>query len=251
MKKVVVLAIAALGLGLFMGESSTNLDKDPLQELIAKLKNVPTASIVLADMKEEGAFFPSYYHNYMVVYQAVDPKKALEQNVPAIREAEPQWREVSEKIYNDRKNLLGMTLYSKKDGQDNTAVAPAGYEYVGDPRYGRWETDSNGNRFWSFFGQYALLSMMLGNRPVMYRDYSGYRSHQSSNRGAPWFGSGGRGSTSKTKMGSSAATRQPSDFFQRRMSRSRSQSSSFASRVNNRIGRSSVSVRGRSGRVGK
>ncbi|KIX14430.1 hypothetical protein [Dethiosulfatarculus sandiegensis] len=251
MKKLLILAIAALGLGLFMGESSTDLDKDPLQELKARLKNVPTASIVLADMKEEGTFFPSYYHNYMVIYQAVDPKKALDQKVSAIREAEPQWREVSEEIYNARKGLLGMTLYSKKDGKENTAVAPAGYEYVGDPRYGRWQTDSSGNRFWSFFGQYALLSMILGNRPVMYNDYSGYRGHYRTGRNTPWFGGRSKGSAAGAKVGSSAKTNQPSDFFQRRMARSRSQSSSFASKVNNRVGRSSVSVRGRSGGVGK
>ncbi len=62
-----------------------------------------------------------------------------------------------------------------------------GSEYVGNSNYGEWRTNSSGNSFWHWYGQYAFFSMMFGNRPVYYDSWSGNRRpsyYHDRNRGA-------------------------------------------------------------------
>jgi hypothetical protein len=39
----------------------------PLERLEAELASAPEYAIILEDMREEGTFFPSYYHRYRIV----------------------------------------------------------------------------------------------------------------------------------------------------------------------------------------
>ena len=57
----------------------------------------------------------------------------------------------------------------------------SGSQLVGNPTYGHWQTNSSGQSFWAWYGQYAFFSSMF-HRPIYYsnwashRDYSYYHS---------------------------------------------------------------------------
>jgi len=80
-----------------------------------------------------------------------------------------------------------------------------GSEYVGNSNYGEWRTNSNGNSFWHWYGQYAFFSMMFGNRPVYYDSWAYNRRpsyYHDRNRGAytsPKGRTNSAGALSKTK----------------------------------------------------
>ncbi|MBU2549970.1 MAG: hypothetical protein KKB20_16280 [Proteobacteria bacterium] len=199
---------------------------NPLTEIEKTLQGVPDFSVILSDMKVEGNFFKTYYHKYEIV---LPEKKAL-----------PDWVEVPEEFFQQYLPFLGMTILTKKEGKIAGKVGPPGYDYVGDKRYGEWRRDSSGGSFWVFYGQYRLLSDLL-HGPV-YR--SSYNNYYTNNR--PYYGPNKEYGTTGTLTKS-----QRPDFYSRRMSKELTQKSSFSQRVNQRIGRTSTSVRSRSGSVGK
>ena len=57
-----------------------------------------------------------------------------------------------------------------------------GSQLVGNPQYGNWQTNSSGNSFWHWYGQYAFFSTMFRS-PIGYnswgrnRDYSYYNDY--------------------------------------------------------------------------
>ena len=202
----------------------------PLDEIRTALKGVPTYSVILDDMKEEGDFFKKYYHKYRIIMEEKD--------------TETRWGEVSQEYYQRYEPFLGMTIWSKKDGKDSDSIGPPGYEYVGEPRYGQWKTDSSGNSFWEFYGKYRLISDLLGGGFIYRGNYNNYRTYRS--KGQPYYGPrqeyGTKGSMTK---------RQKPNFYKRAMYKDMTKKASFSNRVNQRVGRSRASVRGRSGRGGK
>ena len=201
----------------------------PIDEIREVLRGVPTYSVVLDDMKEEGNLFKTYYHKYRIISEE------------GTREG--YWQEVPKDYYRRYLPFLGMTIWVKKDGKDGSAIGPPGYEYVGDSRYGRWQTDTSGRSFWIFYGQYRLISDLLGPRRI-YRDhYTTYTTNRSQNR--PYYGPNKQYGTN-----GSLTKRQKPDFYSRRMSREKARKTSFSDRVNRRIGRSRPGVR-REGRRGK
>jgi hypothetical protein len=102
-------------------------------------------------------------------------------------------------IVNTLADLSGGTLarvdgkkssdFYKESGAENKG---AGSLLVGNPNYGEWKKDSNGNSFWTFFGQMMMLNaiMDLGSRPYYYnswynqRPYSSYHDHYGSRYGS-------------------------------------------------------------------
>lgn len=72
---------------------------------------------------------------------------------------------------------IGMDIYTKAygdfDDQATTGATPPGMAYVGDPASGEWRTDSSGNSFWYYYGQYAFFSQLIGG-PNAYHYRSEY-----------------------------------------------------------------------------
>lgn len=204
----------------------------PIKRLEAQLKDVPEYSIILDDMEERGDFVHSYYQKYRVVVD--DQEKTTD------------WLEVPEDYYRKCEPYLGMTLVVKKNGKVNDTPQPPGYAYVGDPRYGTWKQDSNGNSFWEFYGKYALLSHLLGmgTGRIFRQDYDTYNQYRT--RGRPYFGQNHQYGTS----GSVTKQDRP-NFYARRMQREAMRKSSFADRVGRRVGRTRTGFRGRGGSWGK
>jgi len=209
--------------------SSTGL---PIDQIRNSLIEVPTYSIILENMKEEGFFSKKYFHKYRVA----EVKKGWT----------TEWLQVPKKYYMANESFLGMTLFSKKDGVADSTVGPPGYAYVGDSRYGQWRENSSGGSFWEFYGKYALLSHLFGGwyRPINRVNYGGYRSNKS--RGKTFFGN-------KRQYGSSGTITKKvkPNFYARRMGKANAGSSWFKSNVQKRIGRTKTSFRGRAGGFGK
>ncbi len=206
--------------------------ENPLKALEKNLKDVPTYSVILDDMKEEGTFIKSYFHRYLVVL----PEES----------SQTQWFQVPKDFYNKNSEFLGMALLTKKDGTIDDVVAPPGYALVGDEKYGRWREDNSGGSFWEFYGKYALISSLFGGwySPIHRNDYRTYQTDRT--RGKPFFGSNKQyGSTGHIVK----ATR-PS-FYSSRMSTVNAQKSSFSNKVNQKIGRTQTGLRSRSGGSGK
>jgi hypothetical protein len=219
---------------------------DPLQDIVNRLKKISTASVILNDMRTEGTFSNSYYHKYQVV---LEQQKA--DGKPELRRGLSQWLPISEKLYKERESYLGMTVYSKKDGKENWAVMPPGYDFVGDTRYGRWERDRSGNQVWHFLAGYAALSYLTGNRPIYGRDYSRYQQERARGRGGVWYGPKTRTGGQSFGTNGTVTRNQKPDFYQRRMARQTGSKSSFSNKVQNRVGRTSTGLRSRSGGLGK
>jgi hypothetical protein len=227
---VCLVAIAML----LLSGCSTGRSQPPIEKLKQNLKDVPTYSIVLEDMKTEGNFRERYFHKYRIVF----PEES--------EQGTTDWLEVQPDYYQTNEPFLGMTLAAKKAGEMSSSVSPPGYQYVGDERYGRWRQDSRGSSFWEFYGKYALFSQLVGGfgRPIYRNDYDEYRQYRS--RGTPYFGRNNQYGTN----GSYTKQTKP-NFYSRRIARSNAKRASFKDRVAKRTGRTRTGFRSRSGGFGK
>jgi len=130
------------------------------------------ASFWVEDSKEV------YFHKYI-----------LEENGET---KETDWEKVDANFYDAKFEYLGMAILSKPYGvfeQDRlTQAAPPGMAYVGNSKYGEWQKDHTGNRFWSWYGKYALFSMLFNMRPsyYSYNSWNGWSNNYRNNR--PYFG---------------------------------------------------------------
>lgn len=227
----IVIALVVTASGILTGCGS-GPDQSPLEILKKTLKDAPTYSVVLEDMRTEGTFSKQYFHRYLVVLPDESWKT--------------QWYPVSKADYQQHLDHLGMSLLARKDGNFDDFVAPPGYHFVGDETYGRWRQDNTGDSFWEFYGKYALLSSLFGGwyHPVYRSDFGTYNRYRKSYK--PFYGSKGQyGSKGKIVK----ATRP--NFYAKRMSAAGASSSSFSNKVNSKIGRTKTSMRSRGGGSGK
>ena len=225
------LTLAVLSLVLAAGCSAPT---SPVEELKAQLKTVPDYNIILEDMREEGTFFPAYYHKYKIVQ--------------GDQTWSTDWRKVPQEFYSKNENFLGMTLASKTDGEESSTPHPAGYNYVGNEKYGQWKSDNRGNSFWEFYGKYALMRDVFGlaGRTIFRNNYNQYRGYRSQNR--PYYGPTGK---EYGTNGTVTKQRNPT-FFERRRARNVASQQRFRRKFQSRVGRSSgASMRSRSFGFGK
>jgi hypothetical protein len=106
---------------------------------------------------------------------------------------ETDWQPVDETTFERHVDDLGMDLVSKPYGafEDEaiTNPTPAGLAFVGNPRYGEWQSDDRGTSFWAWYGAYRLFSDLLGARGVPYhyrRDE--WNAWSTGHRGQPYYG---------------------------------------------------------------
>jgi len=199
--------------------------KSPVDELIRNLDAEKNFTIILYDMDVESGWPDKFKHKYKVI-------KEKEDGTPF--EELTDWYDVSENIFGYYENDMGMEIVSKVDGKVTKETSPPGYSrYVGNQKYGNWRTDSSGNSFWAFYGQYAFMSSMIGlvAGPV-YR--TGYYDYYNNYRGRrPYYGTTVNGRSRYGTL-SDASRRQNPSFHQRSTT-----NSALRSRVNNSISRSS------------
>ncbi len=90
-----------------------------------------------------------YFHKYLMVENA--------------QTSETGWEAVDPFFYAQNLENLGMAILSKPYGEfePDPQAAPPGMAYVGNPAYGKWKKDENGNSFWSWYGKYAFFSNLF------------------------------------------------------------------------------------------
>jgi hypothetical protein len=128
--------------------------------------------------------------------------------------SDEKWITVSSAAYRSMQNNLGMAVehkpVGKYDSEAERVAQPAGFAYMAPPgqrnQYGYWE-QRNGQDFWVFYGQYALMRDLLFNRdyrPLDRGDWDGYRTQQS--RGQTYYGQDS--ATAAPKYGTQGAATQ-------------------------------------------
>jgi len=221
---------------------------NPVQRIIKEdLATVPEWSIILDDMKDEGFFSPKYFHKYKILTGTGDTTQTR------LEERTTDWLEVPGRFYQQNESFLGMVIASKLPNQQPSLTPnPPGYQYVGNPQYGQWKQDSQGNSFWEFYGKYALFrSLLFGSGTtglfgggIGRDDYNSFR--RSADAGRPYYGRNGEFGT----YGTTTAKTKPS-FFQQKKERMAQRQTDFAAKARSRMGRSSRSSVSRSSGFGK
>ncbi len=229
----------------------SDFEKNPVDNLIRDLSDVPAYSIILHDMNVEGTVFEDYFHQYEIVKinKNGEPEKTT-----------TDWIQVPEEVFQKHIDNMGMEIVSKsEDGKLSKTAAPPGYSnFVGNEKYGRWEQNSNGSSFWQFYGQYMFMNSMFNMMafPARRSYYDTYRTDYYGRR--PYYGpstsTGGRtygtGSTytSRTSTGSNWKQKMTNSSFKNRVQNSVSRSNS---RYSGSSSSSSGSMRSRGGGFGK
>ena len=223
--------------------------KYPVDEIIKQTpKDKLPVSVVLHDMDVKGS---RRLNKYKIITN--------QDNLSKKKETMTGWKRVSKADFSKNYNNMGMELGSKRidsvTGKEvvTKIAAPPGYSnYVGNKKYGNWDTRSDGSSFWKFYGQYMFMSTMfnLATYPVRRNYYSNYRSNYYGRRA--YYG--GTGTRRRYGTGSrySRSTSRSGYYSSGRSSRTRtSYSRSRSSRSSRSGSRSGYSSRSRSGSSGK
>lgn len=217
----------------FSGCGGKKYVRNPIDDIIKNMPGDRIFSIVLHDMDVRGSFFRDYFHQYRIIEEVTEGKP---------EERITEWYQVEEKVFKRHVNDMGMELASRgEDGKLQKGAAPPGFNnYVGNEKYGFWD-NRGGNSFWVFYGQYALLSNLLGTLtyPARRSYYDDYRRNFSG-RGRPYYGPTVGG---KPYYGTRSAynSRRTNTAWNRN-------SSGFKQRVSNRTSRSGSRYGGSSSR---
>ncbi|PWJ44532.1 hypothetical protein [Sediminitomix flava] len=246
MKKALLLLAASF---FFFSCSSDRMVKSPVDELVRTMDQEKNFTIVLYDMDIEGSIFETYKHKYKILTPKPtgEEVQVVKDNGDTLMVAKDtmmvsytDWYEVDEKFFNLHSSDMGMEIAHKRDGVLKKEVAPAGYsQYVGNKNYGEWRTDSSGNSFWHFYGQYMFMRSMfnLATFPIyasMYNDYGRYRS-----MGRPYYG-GVDTRTGNARYGTySSTTAKMNPSFSNKMA----SNSSFSQKVSSKVSKSSSAAK--------
>jgi len=144
----------------------------------------------------------------------------------------------------------------------------AGSYLVGNPAYGRWNTNSGGRSFWAFYGQYRLFSDLVrgpryhrgplyydswyggSNRYSYYNDYGRGTYGRSNDRGftrarrSDMRSKGVSAPTPAKQYGSAAGNKRTSSYAAARTNKTQARRSSSASKRQSNFGSSSRRSRG-------
>lgn len=203
--------------------------KNPVDDLVKDLTEVPDFSIILYDMdyQEEK---DQYLHQYRILKEPQGSDTVISETT--------DWLPVGADYFNQHVDHMGMTIVSKTNGQVDKKVSPPGYnQYVGNDKYGQWKQNSDGSSFWEFYGKYAFLRSMLGfgYSPIYYGGWYDYRRNYYP-YGRTYYGNSRNGGNRFGTKGSHVSNRSGRSTWN-------SKSSSFKSRVRSKVQRSSSRMR--------
>ncbi|MEP5339188.1 MAG: hypothetical protein ABJL44_16380 [Algibacter sp.] len=206
----IILITSILLLIVSCGKESKKYLKSPLDTIITTYIDVQNYSVILADMdyKEET---DKYFHKYKIILEK--KKNATESLEDDFDVKTTEWKEVSAITFEEYQKDLGMTVLSKKEGVLDKKSTPAGYNnYVGNKKYGSWQTQNNGTSFWAFYGQYHFMSSLFyGSNHRYYRsDYNYYRTNHYGR--SNYYGRNNTFGTSTYKNTNSSWTSKPETF---------------------------------------
>ena len=177
-----------------------------LQSLTGQLYD--TWDKVLVDMEERG-FGSSRVYDQKI--------RTIRTHTGDGTTSQDQWVEVAPATYSAMRNDLGMAIEHKPagkyDSEANQVAQPAGFAYMAPPsqgsnQYGYWD-HRDGQSFWVFYGQYALMRDLLFNhtyRPLPRDEWEDYRSAR--DRGNTYYGRDAESASGAPKYGTNGTTTQ-------------------------------------------
>jgi len=133
--------------------------KPELADVVAQLET---------DASSNGPSFQSLKKRLAAVNRSPDNKN---QYLPAAQKLDALTAATDPLIYNDSLQDVVNTLADLSGGtlprvnvpkQARSSNNVAGSQLVGNPNYGSWSSGSNGGGFWQWYGQYRLLSDVVG-----------------------------------------------------------------------------------------
>ncbi|MCU0587164.1 MAG: hypothetical protein MUF52_03325 [Syntrophobacteraceae bacterium] len=231
-----LLASALAGCGDGVGGS-------PVDSMRRSLDRYAEYSVILNDMDSKGLFFHDYFHRYRIVY-AENGAKGGDGSKPNFAQKMTEWVKVDESLYRKYQDALGMVILAKKpDGSIDAVPQPPLFSYIGDPRFGKWETDGSGNQSWAWLATGMVLSSLIDEvgdafetrRRVDYRRWNDYKGSRSS--GTPYYGKDSQGRPQFGTQGTVTRKSSPG-FFERQQTRMSERKDTFAQKVESRMGRS-------------
>jgi len=211
------------------GPSAPVFVKNPVDDLIKEMTDVPNFSIILYDMNFDEAS-EQYLHQYRILKEPVNADTILSETT--------EWLQVGPDYFNEHLENMGMTIVSKTNGTVDKKTSPPGYnQYVGNEKYGQWRQNSDGTSFWEFYGKYAFLRSILGfgYSPIYYGGWNDYRRNYYP-YGRSYYGDDGRGGRRYGTTGSHVNSRSTASTWTNK-------DQSFKNRVRSRVQRSSSRTR--------
>ena len=215
---------------------SCGWSRDRVSELSRDLARYPEYALSVEDARVDEGFSPDYFLRFRVL-TAAGSRVAGQDSATVVHENYlTEWYPVSRRVFARYENYVGMVVASKtRDGKQTgpQQAYPAGYQYVGNPRYGSWGAGG----FWQFYGQYALMRDLMGGWRVNRGDYGDFRGNRDG--GQPYYGprqAGGRPTFGS--QGTQTQKTKPS-FYQRHSQRLKSSRQAFATKARSRTGRTS------------
>lgn len=253
MKKIILIsAILALIVSCSQKPKAFKVAQEPTDKLIQKLGN-QDYSIVLNDMNIEEKRINEedkivYKHKYNIL--KIENDSLIVDSL--------DWKPVNEKFFLKYEKDLGMEIVSHHNGKLSRVSQPVGHGWaVGNPKYGKWETDStsivgNGSsrRYRSHWRPHTsgLFWYWMLSRRTYRSDYNNTRTFRSSGR--TYYGSNKAGSSTYGTNSKYQKSRRPSFFSRKRSSSAWKNYNKKVSRSSSRYSGSSK-TRSRSGGHGK
>jgi len=173
------------------------LDQDQLTNAVIvktyakSLKTLKPEFASIADaLAKDATSRGNLYQNLTTRLRAVKRKPANEKEyIAGVQELDNLYVASDPPIFNDSLMDLANTLSDLSEGKlphidiPKTATEAAklqnkkvaGSYLVGNPSYGNWSTNSSGQSYWAWYGQYSFMSNMLGggyhSGPIYYNDW--------------------------------------------------------------------------------
>ena len=254
MKKIYILVIVAIVIA-----SCTQKPKafkvavEPTENIIKQLGS-QDFSIVLNDMdikkkriKEEEKIV--YKHKYHIL--KIENDSLIVDSL--------DWKPVNEKFFLKYEKDLGMEIISQHNGKLSKVSQPVGHGWaIGNPKYGKWETDSTSTANNSSSNQHrrshwrphnsGLFWFWMLSRRTYRSDYNNTRTYKSA--GQTYYGSDKKGGSIYGTNSRYQKARRPSFFSRKKSSTSWKDYNKKVSKSSSRYSGSSK-TRSRSGGYGK
>ena len=182
--------------------------ESPLTNVIRKLSNEKTYTVLLWDMDVEGSGSSKRFkHKYKIIRE--------KDSIPY--DSLTPWNRVGSQDFWAQEANMGMEILSKDStGKLNRVASPPGYSnYVGNSHYGQWR-ERDGNRFWEFYGQYMFMRTMFNMAvyPIYYHNYYSYRGSYYGH--SPYYGNYRTGGGKTYGTYSQHNKTKNADFFERK-----------------------------------
>jgi hypothetical protein len=180
----VVLVISYLGLSKAFAPTELGVNYVPNARGLTKSIPGQHVSVILTDMHATGFIIKTYYQKYRLVY--------------GFQGAEEMIVRTSRDFAKKNRHNVGLSIFRRFDGEEETLPMPPGGHLVGKREYGEWFTTKSGKQRWRFYRAYRNLPKYYGwgawrPGPKFHEEYLAHREKGERYVGSlSEFGSAGR-----------------------------------------------------------